>query len=101
MPSPYTVNTAKHATVAVAGTDETVNFSGNVQSVEVMCRDGAAEIYFTIDGTTPTVGGDDTYVVPASAGAALRVGSPPGTDVVKLISSGTPAYSVTGYQAGN
>lgn len=100
MPSPYTVETSKHATLAAAGTAETVNFSDNVQSVEVVNRTGTADIYFTIDGSTPTVGGDNTYVVPAALGAAQRIGSAPGTDVVKLISASTQAYSVVGYPAG-
>jgi hypothetical protein len=91
----------KHGTL-VASTVATVTLdlvdSGRIVSrqkrVEVINRDGAAEIYFTVDGTTPTVAGDDCFVLPAAMGS-LEVGAPKGTPtVVKLISSGTPTYSV-------
>ena len=96
----YTVARAKHATLTAA-TVETITFSVDVVSVEVVNRDGTAEIYFTIDGTTPVAGADDTEVVPAAVGAAQKLGSPGSrwvTDTVKLISTGTPKYSVVGYR---
>lgn len=95
-----TVTTAKHATLS-ASTVDTVTFSDNVQAIEVVNRSGSAEIFFRLDGTSPTVAGDECYVLPAAAGAALRLGSQgEGTDQVKLISSGTPTYSVIGYTGG-
>lgn len=91
-----TVATAKHLTLA-ASTVDSITFSVNPKTVEVLNRDGAAAIFFTVDGSTPTVGGDDCFAVPAAAGAALAVDAPSTTGtVVKLISAGTPAYSVTG-----
>jgi hypothetical protein len=55
--------------------------------------DGTSPVYFTTDGSTPTVGGDDTYIVRSGA---LHVDvETAGTVTVKLISAGTPAYSVT------
>ncbi len=64
---------------------------------EVMNVDGAAAVYFTVDGTTPTVGGDGCLVLPAAIGA-LPVefaygGSAP---VVKFISKGAVQVSVRG-----
>jgi hypothetical protein len=86
----YSVTRSRHATL-VANTVDACSFSTNIGEVEVLNR-GANEIYFTCDGSVPTVGGLDTYIVPA--GEALRVSSE--TDVINLISAGTPPYSVTG-----
>jgi hypothetical protein len=89
----YTVTAAKHATLT-ANTVDTVTLPVEATLVEVLNRDGAAEIYFTVDGSVPTVGGDDTQVLPASVGG-LEFGSPQiAQTVVKLISSGTPKYTV-------
>lgn len=92
----YTATISKHATL-VAATVDTVTLPGAVNSVEVLNRDGVAEIYFTVDGTTPTVGGDDTQVLPATIGG-IEVDTSQGVadtgTVVKLISSGTPKYTV-------
>lgn len=63
--------------------------------IEVVNRDGAAEIYFRLDGVDPEVEGDNNYVVPAAIGAYAVVGVA-GTVTVKLISSGTPKFSVIG-----
>jgi hypothetical protein len=56
---------------------------------------GTAEVYFTTDGSTPTVGGSGCHVLPATISALevddLTAGS---TSVIKLISSGTPKVSV-------
>lgn len=89
----YTVVVAKHATLT-ANTVDTVNLPAAATVVEVLNRDGTAEIYFTIDGNDPAVAGDDTNVLPAAMGS-LEVGSPLAAQtVVKLISSGTPKYTV-------
>lgn len=63
--------------------------------VEVLNVTGTAEVYFTVDGTTPTVGGNTCFVLPAAM-CALTVddGTPGPTSTVKLISSGTPKISV-------
>lgn len=77
----------------VASTVDTVTFSRDCDRVEIINRDGAAELYFTTDGTTPTALGNNTLMLPAAIGSytTTAVG---GLSVVKLISSGTPAYSV-------
>lgn len=89
-------NTVATASVT-ADSDIQVSNVATEQStkVEVLNRDGTAEIYFTVDGTTPTVGGTGCYVLPAAIGA-YSVEGVRGSVTVKLISAGTPAYSVIG-----
>lgn len=77
----------------VASTVDTVTFARDCDRVEVVNRDGAAELYFTTDGTAPTVGGNNTFVLPAALGSYV-VTAQGGLSVVQLISAGTPAYSV-------
>lgn len=102
----YTVTSAKHATLA-AGVVDTVTITTDISGVEILNR-GADLIYFTTTGATPTVGGDNTYVVPA--GGALRIdttetigapssGGNPATlsTAVKLISGSATAYSVSAF----
>lgn len=87
--------TARHGTL-VASTVTTVTLPSNVTQLEVLNRSGSAEIYFTVDGSTsPTVGGNDCYVLPASIGATIVSSQDTANTVVRLISSGTPTYSVT------
>jgi hypothetical protein len=88
---------SKHAQLA-ANTVDTVTLVSDYSQVEVINRDGAAEIYFTVDGAAPTVGGDNTHMIPAAisgmtANAYAESGSP---TVVRLISAGTPQYTVRG-----
>lgn len=72
----------------------------DAERIEVLNRDGAAEIFVRIGGTAPTV--DDTnpstFCIPAVAGAARTfrrfITGPDKTQTVKLISDGTPTYSV-------
>lgn len=69
------------------------------ETVEVLNRDGAAEIWVSIDaGEAPTVASEDIDVlcIPAVAGAARRFPAVTSRDrIVRLISSGTPTYSVS------
>lgn len=87
---------AAHAIALSASTVDTVTFTGYVKRVRVVNLTGDAIIYFTLDGSTPTVGGVATYVLPA----AISNDEEPVPDskasnaVVKLISAGTPTYSV-------
>lgn len=61
--------------------------------IEVINRSQTGEIYVTLDGTTPTVGGADTFVVLGSRYFGNdRIGDD--TVTVKLISSAALAYSV-------
>jgi hypothetical protein len=89
----YTVATSKHATLT-ANTVDTVTL-GIGTYVEVLNR-STSDIYFTLDNTTPTIGGDDTLIV--TAGTALRLPENSGQGMtVKLISASPSAYSVTSF----
>jgi hypothetical protein len=83
-----------HAITLVASTVETTTFSEDLDEVTIVSLDGAAPLYFTVDGRTPTVGGANTRVMPAAIGA-VTVGPPTaGGTVVKVISLGTPTISI-------
>jgi len=84
-----------HGTL-VAATVTTVTLDSDHNSVEVMNRSGSAEIFFTVDGTNPTVGGNDCDVLPAAINSIEAPAFKKGATVVKLISSGTPTFSVRG-----
>lgn len=86
-----------HNTIGVADTAETVSIeSGSYDTVLVTNRSGAQPLYFRLDGTTAVKAADDTYVVPAVAGAAKAVGvdGSSGPVNVSIISAGTEDYSV-------
>jgi hypothetical protein len=85
----------RHGTL-VATTVTTVTLGQDWDYLEVVNRNGTAEIYFTVGGATPTVGGADCEVVPAAIGAVEVKVNAAGPTVVKLISAGTPAYTVRG-----
>lgn len=90
----YTVSFAKHATLAVSTVD-VVNITSNESDEVVVYNRGATgDIYFTKDGTVPTVAGDDTFV--AGPGRAVSIESMSDTDQIKLISASANAYSVMG-----
>lgn len=75
------------------------------QYVTVMNDDGVNGLWVTTDGSMPTVGGDDCYVVPAGGMTLLANGAPvwyqgqgtpsPGTTINMTSESATAAYSVS------
>lgn len=81
-------------TTVSIGADPVDKFKGT-SVIEVLNRDGVAEIYFTTDGSTPTVGGANTYILPATIGQLKVDVTGDGPVTVKMISSGIPKYSVT------
>jgi hypothetical protein len=83
-----------HVTLT-ANTVTTVTLDRNYGSVEILNVDGSAAIYFTIDGSDPTVEGNGCNVLPAAIGS-LTMWAGAATDVVKLISTGTPKVSIRG-----
>lgn len=102
----YACAIATHQT-AGTGVDE-IDLAADAGYVEVLARANPtpasqAPIFFCVDGQggpagdgVPTVGGVDTFVVPAAVGAAVRVRSrKTSATVVKLISTSGQPYSVT------
>jgi hypothetical protein len=93
----YTVAADLHGAYAktlVANTVDTVTFTDDIDRVEITSN-GAAAVYVTVDGTTPTVAGAGTFELPAGAASVREIAVPTaGGTVVKLISAGTPVYSV-------
>lgn len=97
-----------HEKTLVASTVDTVTFSVDVagatpgwgrppKKVEIL-SDGADDIYVTTDGSAPTVRGTSCYRVPALSGSTvIGVQDSNARDavVIKLISEGTPTYSVS------
>jgi hypothetical protein len=93
----YTVLCAKHATL-VASTVDTVTINQPASFFLVSNRAvSGAPIYFTVGDTlattaTPTVEGDDTYVIPIGITMAIPFDGTP--SYCKLISADAQAYSV-------
>lgn len=78
----------------VAATVDTVTFGDDLRNVTII-NEGTTGIYFTVDGSTPTVGGAASLYAPPTSTTSVASAIGGGT-VVKLISSGTPKYSVSG-----
>jgi len=84
----------KHGTLAAAVVaTETVD--AFTQQITVVNRSQTGEIYFTVDGSTPTVKGNDTYI--CLGAKAVSAYSYTSASTVKLISATGPLeYSVVG-----
>lgn len=83
---------AAHDKTLVANVADAVNFTADPDFIEVL-SDGAAAIYLTIDGSAPAISGPKTIKLPAlPCSRKIRHG---GNQAVRLISAGTPTYSVT------
>lgn len=83
----------QHATL-VANTVKTMTLAVDANRVNICNVTGTAEVYVTVDGTTPSVGGDGSWVLPAAiCDLELEVAGA-GNTVVELISAGTPRVSV-------
>lgn len=83
-----------HNKTLVAATVDTVTFADDLAAVEVF-TDGSEDIYFTVDGSTPTVAGANCWFLPTAMSVRRVVVPASGGTVVKLISSATPTYSVS------
>lgn len=88
----------RHVTL-VANTVSTVTFTGNESGVEILSRNGLAEVYVSVGDTTtapanPTIAGNDFDVLPASIGSIVvrRASSKP--MVIKMISAQATTVSV-------
>lgn len=89
---------SKSATLSTTTVD-TIAFSGVGDSIEIINRSSSPELSVTVDGTTPTALGDDTYTVPAAVGASITITNRGrfNAPVVKVIGSAN-AYSVQLFQ---
>jgi hypothetical protein len=86
-----------HGTL-VATTVDKMDFVNYYSRLRVVNR-GSGDIFVSTDGATdPTVAGAEFDVVPANTSVIVGVKVEPaaGTCEIRLISSGTPAYSVVG-----
>jgi hypothetical protein len=83
-----------HAVPLVASTVSTFTFADDVTEVTITNMTGTAPIYYTLDGTAPTVAGAKTRLVPADIVSVEVEPTGSGPSVVKLISPGTPTVSV-------
>jgi hypothetical protein len=79
-----------------AATVDTVNVARRGVGKVRVHTNGAASIFIRVDGTAPAVGAAACYYLPAVAGAYVDIafGSDVATGSVKLISAGTPQYTV-------
>lgn len=85
---------AVHAKTLVANTVDTVTLDSDWDWVEVV-SDGAGALYVRVDGSNPTVAGPNAFVLPAGVASSREIKVRTSTPtVVKLISPGTPTYSV-------
>lgn len=86
---------SEHGTL-IADTVTTVTAPRDVSTLIVKAA-GVGVIYGNVGGPDPTVGGAGTFRVDAPGAQSIDVSGSRSLDVVKLISSGTPEYSVEGY----
>lgn len=88
----------------VTNTVATVSLDQPYGLITVVNPAGTAAIYFTLDGTAPTVLGDNCYCVPGGSyrmvpGITSIAQKADGTvtgSTVKLIATGTPIFTVEG-----
>ncbi len=83
-----------HNITLPANTVVTVDFADDVPEVEIVNMSGSAAVYVTVDRSTPTVAGRNTYLLPAAIGGIELEPPTAGGTSVRLISSGTPTISV-------
>lgn len=85
-----------HAKTLVGGTVDTVTFTGeDLSEVEVL-TDGSDDIYVSFGAMAePAIGSSDCWRVPALPGSSVLPVRTSNDTVVKLISAGTPTYSIS------
>ena len=88
----HSAATAVHATL-VATVVDTVTITSQSSELVIYNRSSLSDLYFRVDGTNPQIAGDDSHIVPINSNR--RIGPPDPINIqVKLISVGTPPYSV-------
>lgn len=83
-----------HEITLTANVVDTIRWKRNVTSARLFSN-GTAKVYYTLDGSEPTVGGTNCYVLPdaVSIYEDLELGRT--VDIIKVVSSGTPVLHVT------
>lgn len=84
-----------HGTLT-AGVVTTVDLEADYGQVEILKRDAAGEMYISVDGANPTVGGDGFHILPEGVGAISLHSLTRGSTIVKMISDSAVRYSVRG-----
>jgi hypothetical protein len=89
---------SEHGTLSAA-TVKTVSLTAlDAFNIVVHMVSGTGPMYYTIDGSTPTVAGDATFVVYASLPArAHSLGRESDAQTVKIISATTDGYAVEAF----
>ena len=78
-----------------AGASATKTINNRASGVMVINVTGEEAIYFTVDGTEPTVQGEDCYVVAARAGAGTTVNRSAENEItIKMIADDPVDYHV-------
>lgn len=84
-----------HLKKMTANQIDKVTFVGrDLSEVEVL-TDGASDIFVRIGTGDPTVAGGNCWRIPAAMGNAIIPVDTSGDTVVKMVSAGTPTYSVS------
>jgi hypothetical protein len=79
------------------GTAQTRNRTPRFGYVDVINVDGGGIVYVRVDGTNPTVGGDNSYVVPALKDAKVTIPLDETSVTVRLIASASSNVGVVAY----
>lgn len=84
----------KHQALAV-DTVATLTLTGSNRNIRVINHSLTTgdSVYFTVDGSTPTVKGDNTWAVGPGTDCTIRTSDHDGSVDVKLISHTTPDVS--------
>jgi hypothetical protein len=83
-----------------ANTVSTVTIGPKYRRLLVLSTDGLSPVYYTTDGSTPTVRGTGCEVLPPTITGQLVTVSFDAATTVKLISAGTPSVMVKGLTSG-
>lgn len=86
----------KHVTLVAATVANVALDDPGQDAIYVTNRHATVEAFATVNGVNPTVGGDDTYLIPAGMRTA-KILVPAGAVDLRLISSGTPAISASAF----
>ena len=88
---------SEHLTLVISTVSTVTLAVTNADNVVVHMRAGTGPVYYTLDGSTPTVAGDGTYVVYSALPARSHPITTTDAPVVKLISATADAVSVEAF----